>query len=85
MAYSSLTAIFLSFATVSMYYNPMNVAFFEDLERNDRASTTTKDSTVAETSLRPRRALPLDTYVHSLGANSFYAPKKVANVVKLLQ
>lgn len=86
MAYSALMAIFLSFATVAMYYDPMDVTFFEDLERNDRrrASNTTKDdapAAVATATSRSRRALPLDAYVHYLDSKAFYAPKELSPIM----
>lgn len=84
MAYSALMAIFLSFATVAMYYDPMDVTFFENLEKNAATTTTSRNDDSTETSRSPR-ALPLDAFVHYLDAKTFYAPKEVTENVKFLR
>lgn len=86
MAYSALMAIFLSFATIAMYYDPVDATFFEDLVGNTETTTIRdNDSTLPRSRRTVSAPVPLDAFVHYLDSKTFYAPKEATENVKFLR
>lgn len=86
MAYATLVTILFSFATITMYYDPIDVATLiklDDARRDETVTTPIRDELLVAPS-KERRFLPLDSYVHYLGDKSFYAPSEMSDRVKYL-
>lgn len=74
MAYASLVGILLSFAVTSIMYDPSDATLLFEFNESSKpcvssSSSSSQLTTLTKTSLPP----PLNSQVHYLGEDSFYA------------